>query len=141
MSRQLPLQLLLLLLLSLLLLLHTHTYVFSKPIAASLLLEGDFLPDDKGIVLGVTDQELLGNNILPKDNIAENCLSSCLGQLQPDDGDAGQREHQCGGRSGGRGDNQRWELEPLYFGVKDSFLELTTLFFGTNHPFCYTLSY
>lgn len=140
MSRQLPLQLLLLLLLSLLLLLHTHTYVFSKPIAASLLLEGDFLPDDKGIVLGVTDQELLGNNILPKDNIVENCLSSCLGQLQPDDGDAGQREHQCGGRSGGRGDNQRWELEPLYFGVKDSFLELTTLFLsqppflGTDHP-------
>ena len=108
MSRQLPLQLLLLFLLCLLLLLHTHTYVFSKPIAASLLLEGDFLPDDKGIVLGVTDQELLGNNILPKDNIEENCLSSCLGQLQPENARAGgRREHQCGERSGGRGDNQR----------------------------------
>ena len=96
MSRQLPLQLLLLLLLCLLLLLHTHTYVFSKPIAGSLFLEGDFLPEDKGVVLGVTEED-----------IEENCLSSCLGQLQPKNADTGLQEHQCGKRSGNRGANQR----------------------------------
>ena len=106
MSRQLPLQLLLLLLLCLLLLLHTHTYVFSKPITGSLFLEGDFLPEDKGVVLGVTEEEVVEGNYLPED-IEENCLSSCLGQLQPKNGDTGRGEHQCGQRSGNRGDHQR----------------------------------
>merc|ERR1712212_422649 len=90
MSRQLPLQLLLLLLLCLLLLLHTHTYLFSQPTAGSLFLEGDFLPEDKGIVLGVSE-----GNFLPQDEdnlfggLEENCLSSCLGQLQPKNAKAG----------------------------------------------------
>jgi len=106
MSRQLPLQLLLLLLLCLLLLLHTHTYVFSQPISASLFLEGDFLPEDKGIVLGVIEEEVVEANYLQED-IEENCLSSCLGQLQPENAKAGRGEHQCGERSGDRGDNQR----------------------------------
>ena len=106
MSRQLPLQLLLLLLLSLLLLLHTHTYVFSKPITGSLFLEGDFLPEDKGVVLGVTEAEVVEGDYLPK-NIEENCLSSCLGELQPENADPGRGENQCGQRSGNRGDKQR----------------------------------
>ena len=106
MSRQLPLQILLLLLLCLLLLLHTHTYVFSQPISASLFLEGDFLPEDKGIVLGVIEEEVVEANYLQED-IEENCLSSCLGQLQPENAKAGRGEHQCGERSGDRGDNQR----------------------------------
>ena len=113
MSRQLPLQLLLLLLLCLLLLLHTHTYLFSQPTAGSLFLEGDFLPEDKGIVLGDSGEEVVEDNYLPedKDNLfggtEETCLSSCLGQLQPKNGKAGGRGHQCGGRSADRGDNQR----------------------------------
>ena len=106
MSRQLPLQLLLLLLLCLLLLLHTHTYVFSKPIAGSLFLEGDFLPEDKGVVLGVTEEEVVEGDHLPED-IEENCLSSCLGQLQPENANTGRQDAQCGGRSGSRGENQR----------------------------------
>ena len=103
MSRQLPLQLLLLLLLCLLLLLHTHTYVFSQPISASLFLEGDFLPEDKGIVLGVIEEEVVEGNSLQE----ESCLYSCLGQLQLENAKTGHGEHQCGERSGGRGDNQR----------------------------------
>ena len=130
MSRQLPLQLLLLLLLCLLLLLHTHTYVFSKPLSASLFLEGDFLPEDKGVVLGVIEEEVVEANFLQK----ENCLSSCLGQLQPENGKAGHGDHQCGERSGARGGSQRWELDQtraiLCISGSDSYIRAIWCLFG-----------
>ena len=113
MGRQLPLQLLLLLLLCLLLLFHTHTYIFSQPITASVFLEGDFLPQDEGIILGILPGETPEDPFAKKgknnlfDSIGENCLSSCLSQLQPKNSASSTMKHQCGERSGARGNNQR----------------------------------
>ena len=113
MGRQLPLQLLLLLLLCLLLLFHSHTYIFSQPITASVFLEGDFLPQDEGIILGILPDETPEDPFAKKgknnlfDSIGENCLSSCLSQLQPKSSASSTMKHQCGERSGARGDNQR----------------------------------
>ena len=113
MGRQLPLQLLLLLLLCLLLLFHTHTYIFSQPITASVFLEGDFLPQDEGIILGILPDETPEDPFAKKgknnlfDSFGENCLSSCLSQLQPKNSASSTMKHQCGERSGARGNNQR----------------------------------
>ena len=118
MGRQLPLQLLLLLLLCLLLLFHTHTYIFSQPITASVFLEGDFLPQDEGIILGIFPDETPEDPFAKKgknnlfDSIGENCLSSCLSQLQPKNSASSTMKHQCGERSGARGNNQRWSQPP-----------------------------